>query len=71
MRVLCADARSRNLPATRVLIALKGTWHTLPEVREMSRTESAELLSKVVQLCIEEYYRLDGDLTSDGPTAKR
>ena len=54
---LCADARARGATAAQVLIALKAAWGELPEVRAMPRLEGQRLLTDVVQVCIEEYYR--------------
>ena len=52
-----SEARAKAMLAEHVLIALKGTWNALPEVRAMrDSTEQIRLLQRVVTMCIKEYY---------------
>jgi len=54
---LAAQARERNIPPEQLLITLKETWNTLPEVRSMNDArEQVRLLQRVVTMCIREYY---------------
>jgi hypothetical protein len=54
---LATQARERNIPPERLLITLKETWNTLPEVRSMNDArEQVRLLQRVVTMCIRDYY---------------
>jgi hypothetical protein len=54
---LASEARARNIPPEQLLITLKETWNTLPEVRSMKDArEQVRLLQRVVTMCIREYY---------------
>ena len=54
---LSAEARDKQLHAEQLLVQLKDTWSTLPEVRVMTdTTEQIRLLQRVVTMCIREYY---------------
>ena len=55
-RVMCADARDRGVRIEELLISLKRIWPTIPGVERLKRDESGRLLSRVVTLCVEEYY---------------
>ena len=55
-RVMCADARDRGVRIEELLISLKRIWPTIPGVERLQRDESGRLLSRVVTLCVEEYY---------------
>jgi hypothetical protein len=55
-RVMCADARDRGLRVEELLISLKRIWPTIPGIERLQRDESGRLLSRVVTLCVEEYY---------------
>ena len=51
------EARERGILPEQLLIVLKDTWSTLPEVRVMDNTnEQVRLLQRVVTMCIKEYY---------------
>lgn len=54
---LSAEARDKQMHAEHLLVQLKDTWNTLPEVRAMTdTTEQVRLLQRVVTMCIREYY---------------
>ena len=55
-RLMCADARDRGVRIEELLICLKRIWPTIPGVERLRRDESGRLLSRVVTLCVEEYY---------------
>ena len=57
LRRLCDAAHARDLRAEELLI-LKDAWRELPEARRAARDDERAALSRVVTLCIEEYYRL-------------
>ncbi len=55
--LVCREARRERLRAEQVIVAVKGTWYSLPEVRELSSGEArADLLDHVVRLTIDEFY---------------
>jgi hypothetical protein len=53
---VCAEARRSQIPAERLLVAFKGIWNTLPEVRRLPPHEAADEVRNLVTLCIERYY---------------
>lgn len=54
---MSGEAREKGILPEHLLIVLKSTWSTLPEVRAMEDTnEQVRLLQRVVTLCIKEYY---------------
>jgi hypothetical protein len=54
---MSAEARAKDMHAEHLLVLLKDTWSTLPEVRAMTdTTEQVRLLQRVVTMCIKEYY---------------
>ena len=55
-RVMCADARDRGVQIEELLISLKRIWPTIPGIERLRRDQSGHLLSRVVTLCVEEYY---------------
>ena len=53
------EAREKEILPEHLLIALKDTWSTLPEARNMSDAgEQVRLLQRVVTMCIKEYYSI-------------
>jgi len=51
------EARDKDMRAEHLLVLLKDTWSSLPEVRGMTdTTEQVRLLQRVVTMCIKEYY---------------
>ena len=53
---VCSEARRDRIPAERLLVAFKGIWSALPEVRQMPPHEAADEVRDLVTLCIERYY---------------
>jgi hypothetical protein len=54
---ICEEAHGAGLPAERMLALFKAALHASPEVRRLNdRRARDELLSRVVSLCIREYY---------------
>ena len=56
---ICAEARANQIPSERLLVAFKGIWSDLPEVRELPPHEAADEVRDLVTLCIERYYAHD------------
>ena len=55
-QAMCSCARSVGLPIEQVLVMLKEEWRTTPESRQLHRQDAAQLIERVVTLCIDEYY---------------
>jgi hypothetical protein len=53
---VCSEARREQIPAERLLVAFKGIWTSLPEVRQMPPHQAADEVRNLVTLCIERYY---------------
>lgn len=54
---MSTEARERGIQAEHLLVLLKDTWSSLPEVRAMTDTaEQVRVLQRVVTMCIREYY---------------
>jgi hypothetical protein len=57
LREVAADARTKEMRAEHLLLALKDVWYGLPQVsRTPEGEEQHRLLQRVVTLCIREYY---------------
>ncbi len=57
LRQLCGEARLKNWPPESLLVALKATLNSLPAVQSLARGPGRdEFVSRVVSLCIDEYY---------------
>ena len=56
LRALCAEGRRRGLRAEQVVVALKGAWASLPEVRRAAHDAQRAAVEWLVTACIEEYY---------------
>lgn len=56
---VCNEARRERIPAERLLVAFKGIWSSLPEVRQMPPHQAADEVRNLVTLCIERYYASD------------
>jgi hypothetical protein len=55
--LVATEARARNILPEQLLVTLKETWSSLPEVRAMKDSgEQVRLLQRVVTMCIREYY---------------
>ena len=54
---MSTEARDKRMHAEQLLVHLKETWSTLPEVRAMTdAAEQVRALQRVVTMCIKEYY---------------
>lgn len=53
---ICAEARRDQIPPERLLVAFKGVWNSLPEVRQLHGQRATEEVRDLVTLCIERYY---------------
>ncbi len=53
---LCADGKSRGVQAERLIVELKRAWYSVPE---SAGHEKAEVISRLVTMCVQEYYRGD------------
>lgn len=52
-----AEARTKGIPAERLLIILKDIWHSLPDVLSATSSDVEHgLLQQLISRCIEEYY---------------
>jgi hypothetical protein len=56
MARLCAEARLRNLPVERLIVAIKLAWQKLPERRLHLGDVATDVLSSAVSVCIEQYF---------------
>ena len=55
--LVATEARARDILPEHLLVILKETWSSLPEVRAISDAgEQVRLLQRVVTMCIREYY---------------
>ena len=55
--LVCREARRGRLRAEQVIVAVKQTWYSLPEVRELPSGDTrTALLDHVVRLTIDEFY---------------
>jgi hypothetical protein len=53
---ICKEARRDQIPPERLLVAFKGIWGSLPEVRRLPLDEATDEVRRLVTLCIERYY---------------
>jgi len=53
---LCDAAHAQGLRAEHVLLRIKAAWRDLPEVRHGLRDYDGLVLSRVITLCIDEYF---------------
>lgn len=54
---MASEARDQAMMPEHLLIALKGVWRSLPEVRAVPKTaRQVRLLQRAVTMCIEEYF---------------
>jgi hypothetical protein len=56
LRKICDAARANDTTIENVLILLKETWALLPETRVGPPADAQATLSRIVSICIEEYY---------------
>ena len=51
---VCADGKSRGVRAERLIVELKRAWYSVPE---SAGHEKAEVISRLVTMCVQEFYR--------------
>ena len=56
IRELCEEAHACGARVEHVIILLKDARRELPEVRRANRDDAEDTLSRVITLCIDEYY---------------
>ena len=56
VRLLCDAARARDAQVEELVITLKRAWPAIAGAEQVPRDESSRLLSRVVTMCVEEYY---------------
>lgn len=57
LRLMCDEAHRNGLRAEQLLVVVKDAWRSLPEVSQLPTGGTRErLLSRVVTMCIEEFY---------------
>lgn len=54
---LCAEARRAGLRPEELIVLVKATWRSRPELGTVSHGEPNPALDRVITMCIEEYYR--------------
>lgn len=57
IKAVCLEARRQGLRAEELIILLKKTWHSHPELHTRSSKETTRLFESVVTMCVEEFYR--------------
>jgi hypothetical protein len=57
VQVLCADARRLGVRPEELVVLVKMTWRSHPDVCAMPRHRVSPMLDQVVAMCIEEYFR--------------
>jgi hypothetical protein len=61
LRAVCEEARENSILVERLVILCKDVWRSLPEARQLPRDVREATLARVITLCIDEFYRADGD----------
>lgn len=56
VRAVCDGARRVGLPIERVLVAMKEEWREASPTLRLPRHEAAEVLDRLVTLCIDEFF---------------
>jgi len=57
VRVLCSEVHRDGLQAEQLIITVKQTWQSLPEVQRIPPgAPRNEILGRIITLCIEEFY---------------
>jgi hypothetical protein len=55
---VCGDGKSRGLHAEQLIIELKQVWYSVPET---ASHEKADVISRLVSMCILDFYRTHPD----------
>ena len=61
MRRVCRLAQNREVTAEGLVVMLKGAWWDMPEAERVLGVRREEVLSRVITLCIDEYYGVNGN----------
>lgn len=56
MRRVCKLAQNREVPAEGLVVMLKDAWWDMPEAERVLGHRREEVLSRVITLCINEYF---------------
>ena len=62
LQAVCREAKRLDLRVEHLIVAFKDAWRTLPEARTLPQgAQGQEFLSRVITLCIAEFYSSRGD----------
>jgi hypothetical protein len=56
MRELCGDAHRQGVRPEALILLLKNTWMSRPDLAATRRGDTKVILDHIITLCIEEYY---------------
>ena len=56
MRRTCEAAHAHGIRAEQLLLLIKDAWRELPEARRVPRHAAGDVLSRLITICIHEYY---------------
>jgi hypothetical protein len=56
VRELCGDAHRQGLRPEALILLLKKTWMSRPDLASTRRGDTKVILDRIITLCIEEYY---------------
>jgi hypothetical protein len=62
VREVCTDAQQRGIKVERLLVNLKEVWHSVPD---STAHRKADVVSRLVSMCILEFYRNHPSETGD------
>jgi hypothetical protein len=57
VRRICADARRLGIRAEEVIVLIKMTWRTHPEICAQPSRHASSTLEQIIAMCIDEYFR--------------
>jgi len=62
LRKVCTDAQKQGIKVERLIVDLKEVWHSVPD---STSHQKADVASRLVSMCILEFYRNHPSETSD------
>jgi hypothetical protein len=62
VRKVCTDAQKRGIKVERLIVSLKEAWHSVPD---STAHQKADVASRLVSMCILEFYRTHPSGTGD------
>lgn len=62
VREVCTEAQKRGIKVERLIVDLKEAWHSVPD---STAHQKAEVMSRLVTMCILEFYRTHPTETGD------